>query len=64
MYEQSRQEFTREVNAILEGAEQTTTGAAPDQQEFELDNICPACPEDTQRASRSESDVVAAQRHR
>jgi sugar/nucleoside kinase (ribokinase family) len=58
MYERSREEFSRDVAALLEGADQAATSDVHDEEEFELDTICPACPADAAGVTRS-SDIEA-----
>lgn len=49
MYEQSREAFTREIGALLAGAEQSPLRDVSEQDEFELSTICPACPDEEAR---------------
>ncbi|MBX3218968.1 MAG: hypothetical protein KF795_00535 [Labilithrix sp.] len=62
MYERSREEFAREVNAILAGDGQTAVADSLEHDELELDMICPACPaEDDERkvVARSRTSPIA-----
>jgi len=51
MYEQSPAAFKQEIEALLAGAERSPMTDASEQDEFELNTICPACPSDAPRGA-------------